>query len=188
MGHMRIATDEVRQALANQKSDFALIQEPYTYRRRVAGLGGSVGVVKGEKPEEKVGAAALHVPGDLTTTKITSLCTSHCICIQVCGAFVEVFLVRLYCQFKDDIEKYLEQRRGVLKHLPGKRILIAANANAKSEWWGSPSSDNRGNILEDSILSNDLVVVNKPGGLQTCRTARGESNIDVTPITPSDKY
>ncbi|OXU17191.1 hypothetical protein TSAR_006291 [Trichomalopsis sarcophagae] len=161
------------------------VYEPYTYRRKVTGLGDSVGVVKGEKPEENVGAAALHVPGDLTTTKITSLCTSHCICIQVCGAFREVFLVSLYCQFKDDIEKYLEQLRGVLQQLSGKRILIAADANAKSEWWGSPSNDNREKILEDFILSNDLIVVNKPGGLQTCRTARGESNIDVTLITPN---
>lgn len=52
MGRARIVIDEVRQALANRKIDIALAQEPYTYQKQINNFGGSLGVVKGDRPEE----------------------------------------------------------------------------------------------------------------------------------------
>ena len=41
----------------------------------------------------------------------------------------------------------------------GNKTLVVGDLNAKSQLWGSPEQNNRGNVLEKLIEENDFVVV-----------------------------
>jgi len=54
------------------------------------------------------------------------------------------------------------------------------DANARSVLWHAGETDNRGEVVEEFILINNLTVINKVSDFNTFRTERGASNIDVT--------
>ena len=182
MGKAKVVNDELRKAIVERKYDFALVQEPYAWRGNIPGMGLGIDIVMGAKGKETPAAAILYPRAEYTVTKITQLCTSHCVCIQIGGEFGDIYLVSLYCQFKNDIQVHLDELETVLVALKNKKVLIATDANAKSHLWGF-ESDAKGVKLEDFIMRHDLTVINNKEDLPTCRGTRGETRIDVTLVT-----
>ena len=71
-----------------------------------------------------------------------------------------------------------------MPELRGSKLLICADAIAKSSIWGSPVTDDRGEQLEDFIVEHYLHVLNRGGEATFCGT-RGRSFIDVTLVSRS---
>lgn len=61
-------------------------------------------------------------------------------------------------------------------------VIITMDSNAKSGLWFSTETDERGKILKEFLLHNNLYVINEPNNIPTYMTTRGELNIDVTLI------
>ena len=59
------------------------------------------------------------------------------------------------------------------------------DANAKSELWHSEVTDDKGMLVEEFVLENSLVVLNRPNNPPTYMSERGHSNIDLTLATPN---
>jgi len=70
-----------------------------------------------------------------------------------------------------------------LDKIRGKNILIAMDSNAKSLTWNSKETDERGSIVEEFLIHNDLYVANKPCNVPTFASTQGESNIDLTIVS-----
>ncbi|XP_028176346.1 uncharacterized protein LOC114364398 [Ostrinia furnacalis] len=63
-------------------------------------------------------------------------------------------------------------------------VIVAGDLNAKSVAWGSRITDLRGELLEDWLLANGLVVLNQ-GTAETCVRMQGGSVVDVTFASPA---
>ena len=92
-----------------------------------------------------------------------------------------VIMVNCYFKYADRIGIHLDNLDGILNRFRGEKILIAADANARSVLWFNDSTDDRGEELEALMLAHDLVLFNSPGEVSTYENTRGHtSNIDVT--------
>ena len=67
-----------------------------------------------------------------------------------------------------------------------KPILVLSDSNAHSEWWGSPESNKRGEELEEFILKNGLLVLNR-GSEPTFVNALSKSHVDIALCSPELK-
>ncbi|KAK2577563.1 hypothetical protein KPH14_012910, partial [Odynerus spinipes] len=124
---------------------------------------------------------------------IDVICVSECtndygVCVWLKGDFGELFVVSMYCQYGKDIEPYLRYLERVRECVNGKRVIIGMDANAVSPLWyskgGGRGRENelRGEILEEWIVVNDMVVLNEPNKFYTFSGPNGESDIDVTMV------
>jgi len=91
----------------------------------------------------------------------------------------EVYLVSAYCQFCDNIEPYIKHLNKIITALRGKKLIIGMDANANSPLWNSEYLDHRGEELENLVLQQHLVVINKHSQPPTFQNIHGKSNIDV---------
>lgn len=57
------------------------------------------------------------------------------------------------------------------------------DANAKSMTWYSKITDERGRIVKEFLIHNDLHVANRPCDVPTFLSTQGESNIDLTVVS-----
>ncbi|CAK1546358.1 unnamed protein product [Leptosia nina] len=68
-----------------------------------------------------------------------------------------------------------------------KRTIIGGDANAKSVWWGSDKTNQRGELLEELLEESNMNILNE-GNTPTFETIRGNtlysSIVDITACTP----
>lgn len=98
-------------------------------------------------------------------------------------------LVSCYCSPNVGLDRFL-QLLDDLESLMGKvmrgspqgaqpRLVIGGDFNAKSPYWGSVSSNRRGEIMQDWAAQMGLCLINS-GGKPTCIRPQGSSHIDTT--------
>ncbi|KAJ8893367.1 hypothetical protein PR048_005958 [Dryococelus australis] len=75
----------------------------------------------------------------------------------------EVYLTSLYFQFSDPPEDHLTQWELNFHKLRGRKLLIVADANTKSEAWHSPVTDEKGTTIHQFIVANGLTVNSREG-------------------------
>ena len=73
----------------------------------------------------------------------------------------------------------------LINSFPSEKRLITMDANAKSELWHSEVTDDKGMLVEEFVLENSLVVLNRPNNPPTYMSERGHSNIDLILATPN---
>ena len=171
---------EIRKEMDTKLIDVLLMQEPYNPRGKFIGLESRAPVVSGAEAGSPAYASIYIKNPHLTILKITHLSNSHCTCIQITGPFGIVYIASMYFQCSHSIDPYLAHLRKIVAQLPGQRLIIGADANAKSPLWHSPESDDRGEALEEIISELNLTVMNEPGNPPTFRSHNGQSRIDVT--------
>lgn len=194
----RVVTDELRALQKSTRWAVAAVQEPYSARNCVCGFGNMrVYVGTGDGPpmaavvvaDERVAATLLSQYSDRNTVVVS---------LEYCNRVV--YCVSMYCQFSDRIEPYIDKIDVICRALRGKDIIVCMDSNAKSQLWHSNTFADeagravahrraaweRGELLEDCILHNELVVLNRESEVPSYRgVARGAmSNIDVTLATP----
>lgn len=184
MQRSRLVSDETRDMMHNKKIDVLLMQEPYNLKGRITGLGLATRVATAAKDGEPVMAAVAVSDPRINVVKLPNVSNSHCVCVHITCDIGSFYLVSMYFQCSHEIGGYLIQLSKVLDLLKGKPVLVAADANAKSPLWGSKHKDTRGGQLEEIIAQFDLVVLNESGNPCTYSSPTGNSNIDVTLVTP----
>jgi len=62
----------------------------------------------------------------------------------------------------------------------GLGLLVAMESIARSRTWQDVTTNRRGRMLEEFLISNRLHIVNEDSGLTTFESTRGTSNLDLT--------
>ena len=81
--------------------------------------------------------------------------------------------------FQADLDD-LEER---IRQWPGS-IIVAGDFNAKSRSWSGGPEDRRGQLLDEMMVSHDLIVINQPGMVKSERRA-SSSVLDLTFLGPT---
>ncbi|CAL7932936.1 unnamed protein product [Xylocopa violacea] len=183
MRNTQFVNIETARLMEQQNIDILLMQEPYNPGGKHIGLNSSSIIITGGKQNCAVQASIAIKRNRLTVLKVAHLSNEHCICIETTSEIGRIYFVNMYFQYSHDIDSYLEQLQKILTNLKGEKVIIAADANAKSPLWHSNITDERGEKLEQLIARNNLIVSNEPGNPPTYSSPTGTSNIDVTLIT-----
>lgn len=79
---------------------------------------------------------------------------------------------------KEEFERYLNNLE-ILVKTHRKKVILAGDLNSKSHFFGSTKQNEKGTMLEEILISNDLVAINS-GSVPTFTNANGSSIIDIT--------
>lgn len=141
-------------------------------------------IIMGNKIDEKSWAAVVVLNPQVQIMKIPELSNSHCVVVEVMPKGAKSFyIVNVYCQFKDGIERYLTMIERAITKLDGKDILITMDANAKSPIWGGQKADEKGIALMEMIAAQKLNIINDISEGPTFIRGGAKSHIDVTIAT-----
>lgn len=163
--------------------DVMALQEPYSLAGRVkcyAGLGARVFQPKTETPK----AAIVVNNPNIDVLQLNLRDSGHVVAIQVIAGSYDFYLISAYFQFSHSVEPYLMTLARCIKKIrnnnTNSEILICADVNASSTSWFSRDTDRRGEMVEEFIVANNLIVLNQPSIFTTYASPSGKSNIDVT--------
>lgn len=173
-------TLETCKVMETQNIDILLMQEPYNPKGKFIGFGSGALVVSGAEIGTSAMASIYVRNRNITVHKMSHLSNSHCTCIEVNGPFGKLYLASMYFQHSHAIDPYIAQLRKIVALLPRAKLIIGADANAKSPLWFSEILDDRDEALAEATTDLNLLVLNEPGNPPTFQSHNGISRIDVT--------
>lgn len=183
--HSQTATASLRRALEEQPQTIALIQEPWIRNNRICGLGNLGGKLILNTANTDTPRTCIYVPKTITCTPLTQYCsrdlTSVRLQTQTESADIrETALVSAY--MPGDVDDCPPRELAdVIRHCEdaGLEIIIGADANAHHQLWGMTSSNQRGEVLVNYLITTKLNLINH-GSEPTWVTSRGQTIIDLT--------
>ena len=182
LARSRVATEEIAKYAIQNGLDVLQIQEPYTHKDRVTGLGTGIKIAQAEHGTPWVAVAILR--DDFTVVHLEHTTTTRIACIHLSTEDIRINLVSLYCKVSraatSDMRRSFRELSNALKQINEDGVIVGMDANAKSTTWHSNNSDVRGRKLEEFIAQNGLRVINREQEQSTFQVTCGESNIDVT--------
>ena len=163
-----------------------LLQEPYTTRNKICGVPPTFKLYSNAARDTHPRAGIICSPS-LNMWSLAQF--SNCDLTTVLWStgdisIPEIVIVNMYwdCTASDILPQFLALLDHCHTHsLP---IIIGSDTNAHSTLWSSPTSNSRGEILEDLIVQYNLQVLNR-GDSPTFRTSRAKSIIDVSLVSTS---
>lgn len=178
--------DQLRQTVQDMYIDILCIQEPYSYRNKITGMGISNKVISDTKTftsavvSKTIKAAIVVTNPTYTVLKIEQFSNTHFACAEITVANHAFYIVNAYFQYSDKIEPYLEHLDKILAQLRNRKLILCFDANAYSNLWHSKETDDRGEILEQFIAQHELYILNQESNITTFDNTHGQSNIDIT--------
>ena len=103
-----------------------------------------------------------------------------CVIVEVRSEVVKFYSASMYFDSRRDIEEDIRQLGKVMDYTKGNGLIIAVDSNARSKMWHDTITNQRGKILEEFIICNDLYVLNEATETPTFQSNRGSSRIDLT--------
>lgn len=107
--------------------------------------------------------------------------TEHYIALEL----PNVILLCVYLSPNIDRVNYKEKIERIMDYVKankGKKLILAGDLNAKSSQWGSRVTDKKGQLWEEAMAGEQLVILNE-GKKPTFVRRTGSSHIDVTCAT-----
>ena len=154
--HSRTATSNLVQLINQHNVDITYIQEPYTINNKLVGLPRSYKVYTSGDGRKR---SAIVINNDqLDVTLITQLSNEDCVVVEVRSEAVKLYSVSMYFDSRKDIEEDIRQLEKVMDYTKGNGLIIAVDSNARSKMWHDNVTNQRGKILEEFIICNDLYV------------------------------
>jgi len=86
----------------------------------------------------------------------------------------------MYFVSRKDIEEDIRELEKVMDYTKRHGLIIVVDCNARSKMWHDIVTNQRGKILEEFIIRNDLYVMNEATETPTFQSNRGSSRIDLT--------
>jgi ribonuclease HI len=175
--HSRLAMVRIRGLFEQQKQLIMLVQEPWTVRGSVAGLGGDIIALKSEAASPR--ACILMARGTQAWVH-SSYSDRDCVVVEMRLREGEnLILVSVYMAHDElnpprlltSIVEEAEQRKAF--------IVVGGDANAHHEAWGSTGNNQRGNDLLDYLVSTNMMLVNR-GNEPTFVTRSRREVLDIT--------
>lgn len=160
LGKGKVATAELRQQALHIGASVLLVQEPWTGRHFVCGMGTTSNLILVGTTEERPRA-----------------------CIVVLDNTLDV--VSMYCPPsppEDVLENHLHQIQLIHDTVRGVPTILGMDANALSPTWGASRRNNNGRLLEELVATLTWDIANIPG-IPTFQNKYRSSYIDVTLIS-----
>lgn len=185
LGKGKTATAELGVVARRVNASVLLLQEPWVVRQsEVSGLGTLSNRILVGTRDERVWACIVILDPSLDVTILRHLSDAHCVCAHIVSPFGAFYLVSLYCQPTVDMVHSLNALRRIRTALGPVRLVVGADANAKSPlWFSRGGTDPRGGLLDDFLAETGWLVRNEPGNPPTFSTVNGTSTVDVTLAT-----
>lgn len=172
LNHCKQAQDLLLQEIAENQIDIAIVAEPYRILDSVSWLS-----------DLKENAAIIWNP-----SKLRKPCLLVCKGDGYVGVRVgKLFIFSCYISPNKKIADFEMFLQNIALEIPGlhcEYLLVAGDFNAKSQLWGSPRDDIRGETLDAWTCSLDLRLANI-GNTPTCIRHNGESIVDLTWVSPN---
>ena len=181
--HYKAATANLMKIIDEDKTDTICIQEPYTFRSKVAGILKKLKTYTSQKGRCR--AAIVATNNQIDTMLIQQLSDAYTVVVEILKGSPKIILVSMYFERENPIEHDLSKIEAVLRHAKGKGVLIANDSNARSTLWYNTLTNPRRRILEEFRTSNQLHIMNEDCNNTTFRKHMGTSNIDLTIISPN---
>ncbi|XP_063379409.1 uncharacterized protein LOC134666188 [Cydia fagiglandana] len=157
---------ELGQYVGRAEVDIALLQEPYAWKNRVAGLGHLGGALYYEGNGELPPRACIYVSNKIRNMGcVMTLCYRDLVVVETYfmkedGKRYKVALASCYLP-GDGVAPTKELEEMVLWYRgKGIPLIVGCDANAHHEVWGSTDTNERGESLIEFIISNDLEIMN----------------------------
>jgi len=159
--------------------DILCIQEPYAYKDKVRGFTSSN--LRVTQPDcATPWVAVISKEENTQVFRIAVGETEHIMCVHVVTDAEELYIINVYCQFSLPIEPFLDKIERILSKIRGCNVIITMDSNAKLLIWNSKETDERGRIVEEFLIHNELFVAYLPCDIPTYMSTQGISNIDLT--------
>ena len=191
LARFHTCSKELNEILPKHNLDLIAVQEPcFTANGRLQCLGAKYKILSMFKDTDRQKTAVIIKRG-YAAMLLSDLSDGCRTVVQVSCRTLSFCLVSCYFPNKpggnaQDLEEHTKKLEYVLHQLRGSRVIICADANARSSMWYSSFTDQRGTLVEDLIQSSCLRVWNEGGQPTTFSSAAGRSNIDVTMTNDSD--
>jgi hypothetical protein len=157
--HSRTATSNLVQLINQHNVDITYIQQSYTINNKLAGLPRSHKVYTSGDGRKRT--AIVINSGQLDVTLVTQLSNEDCVAVEVRSETVKFYSVSMYFDSHSDIEEDIRQLEKAMDYTKGSGLIIAVDSNARSKMWHDTVTNQRGKILEEFIICNDLYVLNE---------------------------
>lgn len=177
LARSKLATDTCVKYITQHKIDIVFISEPYNSDKQIAGFPINYKkVVFHDEPK----AAILVANTELEILEITNHIkqTSVWCCISIRG--MKIYLASVYMPPNGNLDDSLSQLTHFINTNKPTHYIIGGDMNAKSFLWGSPVTDERGEILTDFTFQHNLSILNNNFERPTYWSPNGQSWIDVT--------
>jgi hypothetical protein len=160
-------TQQLINKLDIHKINIAAIQEPYTYldkedqHYKMACTGSKFNIIQANSTRPI--KAAIAIRKNITTYLIDEECTNEDIVVVMFDKFVMVSmyfnLVNVDGQ-KRDIKQDLVALEHIVSKYKNMKLIILTDTNSRNIVWGDCRTNERGDVLNDFILYNELTCLN----------------------------
>ena len=166
------------QIIPTDNTDIALIQEPYIYQSRTAGI--TQGYRTYTYGAGKRRAAIIISKNKIGALLLTQLSDNDTVLLEIRKGTTTFYAASIYMDFKDSIENSIKTIQKILEFTKGTKLIIAMDSNARSTTWYDMTTNHRGKLLEEFLASNQLHIINEESTRTSFHSSRGRSNIDIT--------
>jgi ribonuclease HI len=167
-----IDTDEI---------DLILIQEPYEYQNRPAGIENTYRTYTAGTGKHR--AAIIIRNCNIDAILITKISDEDTVVLELTYGKLKLYAASMYFDIQDQMGKNFNKLDELMTLSPNGKILIGADTNSRSKTWHDVSTNTRGKKLEDFLASSDLLIINEKSEKKTFHNSIGSSNIDLTMVS-----
>jgi hypothetical protein len=100
--------------------------------------------------------------------------------IEITHGNMKFIATSIYLEIKNEISEDLHKIENIQWLAKGRGLLVTMDSNVRSKTWHDVTTNRRGRMLEEFLISNRLHILNEDSGLTTFESTRGTSNIDLT--------
>jgi hypothetical protein len=162
------------------ETDLILIQEPYEYRNRPAGIENAYRTYTAGTGKHR--AAIIIRNCNIDTILITKISDEDNVVLELTYN-LKFYAASMYFDIQDQMGKHFNKLDELMTLSPNGKILIGADTNSRSKTWHDVYTNTRGKKLEDFRASSDLLIISEESDKKTFHNSIRSSNIDLTVVS-----
>jgi len=179
--HSKSATYNLMKVIDTEEIDLLLIQEPYEYQNRPAGIENRYRTYTAGSGKHR--AAIIIRNSNIDAILLTKISDEDTVVLELTYDKLRLYAASMYFDNQDQIGKNLNKMAEIMTLSTNGRILIGADTNSRSKTWHDITTNARGKKLEDFLASADLHIINEDSERNTFQNTIGSSNIDLTMVS-----
>ena len=176
--HSKTATYNLTQLILHNNIDVAFVQEPYIVLNNVAGFPKSFRICAHGNGRKR--SAIIVNNNKIDAIAIRQVSDEDATLIELSYSGLNFYGASLYFPIDREIERDIELLEEIMQLTKGKGLLLSIDSNSRSKLWYDTITNQRGKLLEDFIITRDLILMNVDTSSPTFETIRGRSWIDLT--------
>ena len=176
--HSKSATYNLTKTIDSDETDLILIQEPYEYNSKPAGIAKKYRIFTAGTGKHR--AAIIITNSSIDAILLTKISDEDTVVLELIYNNLKIYAASMYFDIHDQLGKHFYKIDEIMKTSTNGKILIGADTNARSKTWHDVSTNARGKKLEEFLASAHLHIINEESERKTFHSSIGSSNIDLT--------